>query len=161
MILVWGHDMPLSVESITICGHSFPKFIPDPKYLDEQSLLYKRYVISCETIFTSSAAPEYDQFKDLFRCHSLEADFYVVFPRKSTPAPETVPAPPAVSVPSLAPKPAVKDTSVHTVNAFSSSYREEVEGFSITLSALIQVMQTQKDRNLQTLINDSDVIVLN
>ena len=104
-------------------------------------------------------APEYDQFKDLFHCHSLEADFYVVFPRRSTSASETVPAP--VPVPSSAPNPPVKDASVHTVNAFSSSYREEVEGFSITLSALIQLMQTQKDRNLQTLINDSAVILLN
>ncbi len=159
MILVWNYEILLSVDSITIGGHSFPKFIPDPKYLDEQPLLYKRYFISCEMIFASSAAPEYDQFKDLFHCHSLEADFYVVFPRRSTSASETVPAP--VPVPSSAPNPPVKDASVHTVNAFSSSYREEVEGFSITLSALIQLMQTQKDRNLQTLINDSAVILLN
>ena len=109
----------------------------------------------------SSVAPEHDQFKDLFRCHSLEADFYIVFPRKTPSVPKPGSDSPDVSVPSSAPNSAVKNSLVHTVNAFSSAYREEVEGFMITLTALIQVMRTQKDRNLQTLMKDSDVIVLN
>ena len=67
MILVWNYEILLSVDSITIGGHSFPKFIPDPKYLDEQPLLYKRYFISCEMIFASSAAPEYDQLVERFK----------------------------------------------------------------------------------------------
>lgn len=160
-MMVDVHWTYLSIESIEIHGFYFPKFIPDPTFLEEQELTYKRYFISCKAIFSSSIAPEYDQFKDLFRCHSLEADFYIVFPRTLTPVPapdlatDSAPHPTPASIP--APTHVVKEVPVHSVNAFSSSYREEVEGFSTTLCALIPVMQTQKNRHLQTLISDSEV----
>ena len=28
----------------------------------------------------SSSAPEYDKFKQLFRCHATKSDYYIVYP---------------------------------------------------------------------------------
>ncbi|KAK8822986.1 hypothetical protein WA556_001877 [Blastocystis sp. ATCC 50177/Nand II] len=103
---------PEEEESISLDGKDFPRDIPEPVFLQDTP------------VYKSIYAPEYDDFKQLFRCHATKSDYYIVYP--SAARIERAPVIPQGVV-----------TPQSSVNAFSSGYKEEVVHFISKLSSLL------------------------
>ncbi|KAK8791599.1 hypothetical protein WA588_001603 [Blastocystis sp. NMH] len=127
-----------SSDSIIVDRLQFPRYIPPPQYLKASDCPFK-----------SVYAPEYEQYKSLFPCQSRDSHFYIEFPK----APSVVLKPVAPPAP-VKPAPSAKQ-GVHEVNAFSSAYRDEVNGFLTSLQALLRAMEMQKNSIVSDLRNDT------
>lgn len=139
------------LETITINSKKYPKYLPEPAFIDEKDLLFKRYALFRFSSCNSYYAPEYDNFKQLFKAHISSDDFYICIPSKREIPVVRCFVKIIIKIPEI--KPTQVNTSLSTQNAFSADYHDEVVEFMEVLNAGKALLQGHALLYLQKQLN--------